>query len=58
MNAEEVTVVKLQALYETNQSFRTYIDKYCEEVGCDVEEALTHTIVQWVYQFLYSEEAL
>lgn len=32
----------IQNEYRYNRRFREYVDKYCREKGCTVEEALTH----------------
>jgi hypothetical protein len=32
--------------YNTNLDFRQYVEKYCVEHKCTVEEALTHAMVK------------
>lgn len=31
--------------YTTNKDFQRYVEKYCKEYNCTVEEALSHAIV-------------
>lgn len=33
-------------LYETNDDFKLYVDKYAKEFGLSIETALSHKIVQ------------
>lgn len=35
-------------LYNTNQDFREYVDRYCNKHNVTVEVALTHSLVQEV----------
>lgn len=36
----------LQNEYIFNQRFREYVDSYCKNHGCTVDEALTHELVR------------
>lgn len=36
------------SLYETNQDFKEYVDRYCMKHKITVEEALTHELVKEV----------
>lgn len=37
-----------KTLYEENQEFKDYVDRYCAEYSISVKDALTHAIVQEV----------
>ena len=47
-------------LYEENQEFKVYVDKYAEHYkgldGIPVKEALDHELVKAVAEFYYSGE--
>ena len=38
----------LMKLYETNENFRGYVDRYAKHRGISTEEALSHSMV-WSY---------
>lgn len=38
----------MQDLYENNNDFKRYVDRYCRTYGLSVEEALEHNLVQEV----------
>ena len=40
--------MRLKELYETNEDFRGYVDRYAEHNGMSVEEALSQSMV-WCY---------
>ena len=42
--------IDMKELYESNLSFREYVDKYCDSYGITVEEALEHEVVKQVGQ--------
>ena len=43
------------SLYETNQDFKEYVDRYSNKHKITVEEALTHALVQEVGK-MYKEK--
>ena len=38
--------------YRHNRCFREYVDRYCNEYGCTVEEALKHYPVRMAFLYL------
>lgn len=40
----------MKEFYDTNADFKNYVDKYCKQYKCTVEEALKHKIVAEVYE--------
>ena len=38
----------MQDLYENNNDFKRYVDRYCRTYSLSVEEALEHNLVQEV----------
>ncbi len=38
--------------YRHNRDFREYVDKYCAEHGCSVEQALEHKQVRQAFLYL------
>ena len=43
--------------YERNADFKTYVDRYCNQYGLTVDEALEHEIVKSVAaQYMEKEE--
>ena len=39
-------IVAMQDLYENNEDFKGYVDRYCRTYDLSVEEALEHKLVQ------------
>ena len=35
--------------YNSNPDFKRYVDRYCIQYGCTVDEALSHELVKQVY---------
>jgi hypothetical protein len=46
----------IQDLYENNNDFKRYVDRYCRTYGLSVEDALEHNLVQEVGK-QYQEKA-
>lgn len=44
------------ALYEQNEDFKTYVDRYCVKHRISVEQALQHYLVQMTGR-MYKEQA-
>ena len=42
---------ELRKLYNSNEAFRTYVDRYAHNFGITVDKALSHKIIR-----LYAEE--
>lgn len=40
--------VDYTAIYEQNEDFKRYVDRYCVKHKCTVEEALQHYLVRMV----------
>ena len=40
--------IDYNALYEQNEDFKRYVDRYCTKHECVVSEALDHVLVQMV----------
>lgn len=40
----------MKEFYNSNPDFKDYIDKYCKQYKCTVEEALEHKLVKGVYE--------
>ena len=38
--------MRLKELYETNEDFRGYVDRFAKQNGISVEEAFSHAIVK------------
>lgn len=43
-------------LYNTNQDFKDYVDRYCNTYKVTVDEALTHALVQEVGKMYAGKE--
>lgn len=41
----------MEEFYNSNENFKTYVDRYATMYGCDVSVALTHAIVIEVYEY-------
>ena len=39
-------------LYNSNNTFRSYVDKYCKTYHVTVREAFTHALVKEVYKYI------
>ncbi len=42
--------------YQHDAAFREYVDRYCGDYGCAVEEALGHALVQEVARYYRQKE--
>ncbi len=38
----------MEELYQGSMDFRRYVDRYCHDYGCTVDEALGHALVREV----------
>lgn len=43
--------IDIKTFYRTNENFKKYVDKYCNEWKIGVSEALTHELVRQVYLY-------
>lgn len=41
----------MRKLYETNDGFRQYVDKYCVKHEIDRETAFTHSVIRNAYEY-------
>ena len=44
----------MMEFYNHNEDFKRYVDRYCNQYGLSVDEALEHEIVRQVYLY-YTE---
>ena len=44
----------MREFYDRNADFKMYVDRYCNQYGLSVDEALEHEIVRQVYLY-YTE---
>lgn len=56
MKKEVDTEGVMRALYETNDRFKTYVDRYSCSREITVDEALTHLMVRIVGEWIVSLE--
>lgn len=48
--------MEIKEFYETNQNFKFYVDRYCNQYRLSVDEALRHELVRQVY-LMYVEDS-
>lgn len=48
--------VDYTAIYEQNEDFKRYVDRYCVKHKCTVEEALQHYLVRMVGRMYWEQE--
>lgn len=41
----------MKQLYEDNNDFKEYVDKYSKKHKCTVDQAFTHAMVKEVYEY-------
>ncbi len=46
----------MRKLYETNDGFRQYVDKYCVKHEIDRETAFTHSVIRNAYEYYENAE--
>lgn len=46
----------MRKLYETNDGFRQYVDKYCVKHEIDRETAFTHSVIRNAFEYYENAE--